>query len=270
MTSLEYPALGQLLRDRGKVSQMGRFIVTFDRVGSTNERAVFLARRGAPHGCLVLAREQTAGKGRWQRRWISRLGGLYLSSVLRPSCGEEGAPELLPLACSVAASEAISHASRVSSRVRWPNDLLVQGKKVGGILCEASFSGDKLEFVVAGFGINVNQLPEDFSSGLTETAISLRMATGCEFDELLLAACLVERLEVWWKACSGGADGIRKRWAELAHGEKGMTVMVEAKDGKTFDALTVGLAEDGGLRVRLEDGREQVLYSEDVVYFKPL
>jgi BirA family biotin operon repressor/biotin-[acetyl-CoA-carboxylase] ligase len=263
-------SLGRLLRDRAKARRMGDCILTYEETGSTNEVAIDWARRGAPSGCLVLAESQTAGRGRWQREWSSPRGGLYLTAILRPEGGNSPEVSLLPVASSLAATEAIREAARVEARIRWPNDLLVDGRKVGGILCESSFTGDRPDFLVAGFGINVNQTGDDFPPELSLLATSLRLVTGHPHEVSLVAACLAERLEHWWESLLKDPATIVGRWDELACGQRESRVTVRHKEGQEFEAVTAGMAEDGGLRVRLADGRVQTLYTEEVLFFRTL
>jgi BirA family biotin operon repressor/biotin-[acetyl-CoA-carboxylase] ligase len=263
-------SLGRLLRDRGKVRRLGDCILTYQETGSTNEVAIDWARRGAPQGSLILAESQTAGRGRWQREWSSPRGGLYLTAILKPSGDILPGVSLLPVASSLAATEAIREATGVEAKIRWPNDLLVDGRKVGGILCESSFSGDRPDFLVAGFGINVNQTREDCPLELSSLATSLRLVTGRPHEVYLVAACLAERLEHWWEACSKDPSAIVVRWDELACGQREARVTVRHKEGQEFEAVTSGMADDGGLRVRLADGRVQTLYTEEVVFFRTL
>ena len=263
MDSRPYP-LGRLLRDRGKVRRMGECILAYQEVGSTNELALEWARRGMPHGCLILAESQTAGRGRWRREWSSARGGLYYTAILKPPEDKMPRVSLLPVAASLAAAEAIREVAGVDAKIRWPNDLLVDGRKVGGILCESSFSGDRPEFIVAGFGINVNQTREDFPEELATVATSLRLVTGDSHEPSLVAACLTERLEHWWERFIEDPSSIVRRWG----GQGETRVKVRHKEGHEFEATTSGMAEDGGLRVRLADGRVQTLYTEEVVFFR--
>ena len=249
---------------------MGECILTYDETGSTNELALDWARRGAPHGCLILAESQTAGRGRWQREWSSARGGLYYTAILKPPEDKTPSVSLLPVAASLAAADAIREVAGVDAKIRWPNDLLVDGRKVAGILCESSFSGDRPEFLVAGFGINVNQTQEEFPQELATVATSLRLVTGDAHEPLLVAACLTERLEHWWEKCSEDPLSIVRRWDELAFGQRETRVKVRDKEGHEFEATTSGVAEDGGLRVRLADGRVQTLYAEEVVFFRTM
>lgn len=249
--------------------EFGDVILTFARVSSTNEIALAYARRGLPHGSLVLADEQTAGRGRRGRTWNSPPGvGLYLTALLRPPEGGSPAPYLLPLAASVAAAEALRDGlagGAVPVLIRWPNDLYVDGRKLAGILCEATFAGARLEYTAVGVGVNVNQEARHFGKELSDRATSLLLLTGRGRDRIEVAARLVERLEHWWDtSLASDSQAVLARWRQLAEGEEGMKVRVE-RDGAPFEAITAGLAEDGGLRVRLEDGRLLTLYSAEVV-----
>ena len=249
---------------------MGACILTYRETDSTNELALDWARRGAPHGCLILAESQSAGRGRWQREWSSPRGGLYFTAILKPCEDKVPAVSLVPVAASLAATEAIREAAGVEAKIRWPNDLFVNEQKVGGILCESSFSGGRLDFLVAGFGINVNQAREDFPEELATAATSLRLVTGDRHEMMLVAACLTEWLEHWWERSLEEPSAIIDRWDELASGHKDAKVRVRHKEGQEFEAVTAGMAEDGGLRVRRADGRVETLYTEEVVFFLPL
>lgn len=263
-------SLGGLLRDRGKVRRLGTCILTYREATSTNELGLEWARRGAPHGSLLIAEAQTEGRGRWQRTWSSAPGGLYLSAILRPPEDETPRLSLVPVAASLAASEAIREIAGVAAKIRWPNDLLVEGRKLGGILCESSFSGSRPEFVVAGFGINVNQSAEDFPEEVSDIATSLRIVAGEKRELTQVAAVLGERLEHWWETCFADPLAVVRRWEELACGQKDTRVSVRDKEGQEFEATTAGMAEDGGLRVRLADGGVQTIYTEEVVFFTTL
>ncbi|MDQ3389231.1 MAG: biotin--[acetyl-CoA-carboxylase] ligase [Gemmatimonadota bacterium] len=150
----------------------------YERVGSTNDVARSLAAAGAAAGTVVLADEQTAGRGREGRSWSSPAGlGIWLSLILRPQALP--APGLLPLRVGLAASRALdAYAAPGLVQVKWPNDLCLAGRKLGGILCEASWKGDHLAFMVVGIGINVGHAPDDFPAEIRERATSLRIAAG--------------------------------------------------------------------------------------------
>lgn len=259
-------SLGRLLESRGRARELGHVIVSLEEIGSTNDYASSLAKRGAPHGTVVTAQRQSAGRGRWRRSWESSSGGLYLTLILR----EENPPAmpLLPLLASVAGAEAIHECSAVSVVIHWPNDLLVEGKKVGGVLCEAVFLGERLDFALVGIGINVNQEPADFSPSLAPRATSLKVVSGSGQDGALLAACLIESMERWWAEAIRSPGRARERWTELAEGAQGARVRVHPKGEGTFLAVTAGLGDDGSLKVRSLDGEERRLYAEEVTYLE--
>jgi BirA family biotin operon repressor/biotin-[acetyl-CoA-carboxylase] ligase len=240
-------------------------MVVVDETDSTNVLAASLARRGAPHGSVVLAKAQSAGKGRWGRRWESIEGGLYLSLVIRP---EEPKREdtrdlgVLPLTASVAAAEALREAAAIASELRWPNDLFFGGRKLGGILCESSFTGPRCEFAVVGIGVNVNQAAGDFPEEISSRATSVRAILGRAMDPLELGLAVVLALEKWWERES--RPRILQRWRELASGLEGARVRVVPREGGAYSARIAGLADDGGLEVRLDDGAERTLRSDDV------
>lgn len=148
----------------------GRTIVWRETTGSTMPEAAKLAAEGAAAGTLVVAEEQTAGQGRFGRSWHSeKETGLYVSFVLRLAM--EDSLQLVTIAAGLAAQEAVKKASGVRCRIKWPNDLLADGKKCGGILCQAAEGA-----VIAGIGINANQ--QSFPADLAATATSLRLVTG--------------------------------------------------------------------------------------------
>lgn len=264
------------LHDPGKLS-LGRrigstcpLVLTLREVDSTNARARDLAARGAPDGSLVIAEAQTRGRGRWSREWISRQGGLYLSAVLRPGPTPVSSSvlSLLPHLTAVAAAEAIEERARVEVEIRWPNDLFYRGAKLGGILCESAFTGSKLDFAVAGIGVNLHQRSEDFGQELREKATSLELAGARDVDRLTLAAGIAERLRWWWHRTLDDPGPCLDRWRELSPGTKGSQVRVQPQDGTPFDARCVGLAEDGALIVALSTGDERRLYAEDVLFLR--
>ncbi|WP_420128889.1 biotin--[acetyl-CoA-carboxylase] ligase [Longimicrobium sp.] len=152
----------------------------FARVRSTNDAARALADGGAPHGTLVLAEEQTAGRGRSGRAWASPPGvGVWMSMVARPA--SLPAPGLLPLLVGLAAAEAVDAFVRPAvTQLKWPNDLQLAGRKIAGILCEGSWDGARPGSVIVGIGLNVLHAPGDFPDDVRETATSLRIVAGWE------------------------------------------------------------------------------------------
>jgi len=182
---------------------------------------------------------------------------LFLSVLLRPE--PERRIDLLPLIISIAAAEAIRETTEADVRLRWPNDLYQDGRKLGGVLCEGSFKGSVPEAFVAGIGINVDLEPEHLSESVRRSAGSLS-AVDCSIDALLLA--VVTRVEHWWNL--GDVAPILPRYRELAEKLHDHSLRVEPRDGEPYEATTNGVAEDGSLSVRLPDGTARVLYAEAV------
>jgi hypothetical protein len=162
----------------------------------------------------------------------------------------------------VAAAEALLEAAAIASELRWPNDLFAGERKIGGILCESSFIGSRCEFAVVGIGVNVNQDAGDFPPEVASRATSVRAVLGRTLPPLELALAITVALERWWERES--RPRILRRWRELAGGFEGARIRVVPREGDAYDAWIAGLADDGGLDVRLEDGTRRTLHSDDV------
>jgi BirA family biotin operon repressor/biotin-[acetyl-CoA-carboxylase] ligase len=216
---------------------------------------------------VFLAEEQTSGRGRNMRGWHSeRSLGIYCSVILRPryqaygiSEGEAMAPAhtlLLSLSAGMAAQTAVEAVTSVRPDLRWPNDLLISEKKVGGILAEASTDGDQVRFAVLGVGLNVNQ--EAFPPELEPIASSLRRETGRRWPRVELAAALLESLDREYRLfCSGLHENILRRFEQRSSYARGKRVRVEENGG--FEGVTDGLDELGLLRVRTGKGVQTVV-----------
>lgn len=167
----------------------------YSKIESTNTLAVELADEGAAAGTIVLANEQTGGRGVAKRRWHSPKGaGLYLSLVLRPK--EVPNPLLLPLLAGFAAARALEvFGSGAAVGVKWPNDLIIADRKAGGVIAEGSWSGPRPRYVVLGIGVNVHQRAADFPAALRPVAISLDMAAGRAVSRIELADRVIAEVE---------------------------------------------------------------------------
>jgi BirA family biotin operon repressor/biotin-[acetyl-CoA-carboxylase] ligase len=188
----------------------GRTVIWFESIPSTMPEAARLASEGAPAGTVLVAEEQTAGQGRLGRSWYSeKESGLYVSFVLRPAA-PEGALQLVTVAAGLAAQEAVERVSGVRCRIKWPNDLLADGKKCGGILCQTAE-----EAVIAGIGINVNHA--GFPPELAGTATSLRLLTGRITAREDLLVELAERMDHYCGILEGdGGEAVLRLFAERA------------------------------------------------------
>ena len=239
--------LGPLLRGTIFDKQIHHFY----KIGSTNTAAMAAAAEGAPEGSVFLAEEQTAGRGRGAHSWESaRSAGIYCSVVLRP-----GLPPsevlVLALAAGLAVRAAIEQVdTRVSIDLKWPNDVLIAGKKVCGILTEMNAEATRVRYIVAGIGINVNQA--SFSKELEGDATSLRLATGSEWSRVELAAALLKSLDREYRLLVEQPDARRsilRRFAEQSSWVRGKQVRVE-ENGTRVEGTTEGLDERGFLQVR--------------------
>lgn len=248
-------------------SEIGHNIAHYFRTESTNTVALSLAARGAAHGTVVVAEEQTAGRGRLGRAWHSeRSSGIYTSIILRPPLAPNAAP-VITLMAGVAAQSAIAGATGLDADIRWPNDILVRGKKVCGILTEMSAELDRVHAVALGIGINVNH--REMPAQLKEIATSLRIETRRTWSRVHLLAALLKELEKQYRVLlrPGGAAVITERWAAASTFAKDKRVRVVSYDGEFF-AITAGLDPSGALRIRRDDGREECLVSGEVVEVK--
>jgi BirA family biotin operon repressor/biotin-[acetyl-CoA-carboxylase] ligase len=218
---------------------------------STNTDAQTAARGGAPHGSVYLADQQLAGRGRGDHAWLSAAGdGLYVSVLLRPQLPAVRLP-LLPLAVGLAAADAIRAAAVLTVDLRWPNDLLIGPKKVGGILVESKTSGGLVDFVVAGVGINVHQ--RAFAPDLATPATSLDLEAGRRVSRQDLLVFLLESLEREALGLTDPTAGVTipARVEEASTWIRGRRVEVHGPQACT--GVTAGLDEHGFLRVRTED-----------------
>lgn len=223
-----------------------------ESVDSTNTRLKELARQGAPHGTVVAALGQTGGRGRLGRSFASPPGGLYLSILWRPDFPPEKAARL-SCAGALAASAAIEEVCGISPNIKWPNDLLLNGKKISGILTEAAWQGEGRSFVIVGTGINVNT--EQFPEGLKGIASSLYLETGRSWELERLAAAFIARLDSVYQGWGedGGAfiEEYRRRCIT-----PGRDILIDHEGGRTrVHALSV--EDDYSLLIRWPDGKTE-------------
>jgi BirA family transcriptional regulator, biotin operon repressor / biotin---[acetyl-CoA-carboxylase] ligase len=229
------------------------------KTGSTNIVAMDAASAGAPEGSVFLAEQQTAGRGRGAHEWHSAHSvGIYCSVVLRPALPPSEVL-VLSLAAGLAVQSAIQDADlRVKVDLKWPNDLLIDGKKFCGILTEMNAEVTRVRHVVVGIGINVNQA--GFPSDLQGVATSLRLVTGTEWSRVELCAALLKSLDREYRELTENADAresILRRFSERSSSVNGVHVTVEENGG--FEGMTEGLDSRGFLQVRTAAGLRTVL-----------
>jgi len=246
----------QMLSHRLYGTPFARRIYHFFKIDSTNSVAMRLGESGEPHGTIVVAEEQTAGRGRAGRTWTSeKSAGIYCSILLRPPIPPAHAP-LLTLVAGLAARDAAAEDLDTLPDIRWPNDLLVGGRKVCGILTEMHAEPDRIHYAVIGIGMNVNQskMPEE----LSDIATSLRIETGKIHSRLELLIRLLRSVDRYYNQfLADGAAPIVRRFAEVSSYFKGKRVRITTST-ETFTGTTAGLEPSGVLRVARDDGREIV------------
>lgn len=230
----------------------------FYKIGSTNTAAMAAAADGAPEGSVFLAEEQTAGRGRGANSWQSaRSTGIYCSVILRPVLPPSDVL-ILSLAAGLAVQSAIQQLdSHVQIDLKWPNDVLVSGKKVCGILTEMNAEATRVRYIVVGIGINVNQAT--FPKELRAT--SLQLATGSEWSRVELVGALLKSLNREYRqltADEGAREVILQRFAENSSWVLGKRVRIE-ENGSAFEGTTEGLDPRGFLQVRTTYGLQTVL-----------
>jgi len=242
--------------------RFSRRIHHFFRIDSTNNVALALAADGEPHGALVLAEEQTAGRGRLGRSWYSeKASGIYLSLILRPQLAVQQAP-LLTLVAGLAARDAVVEATGLAVDIRWPNDLLVNGKKFCGILTEMQAEADRVRHVVVGIGVNVNhtRIPAELES----IATSLQLAGGRPCSRLELVAGLLRAFDGYYNSLlNDGAAPLIARFGEVSSYAQGKRVRVTAPR-EEFIGTTAGLDSMGCLLIRRDDGEVVPVLAGDI------
>jgi len=251
-----------MLRQRLKGSLFGKRIFHFFKTDSTNRVALELGHAGEPEGAVVLAEEQTAGRGRAGRTWQSeRAAGIYVTLLLRPRLSPVQAP-LLTMMAGLSVLAAVQAQTGLVVDLKWPNDLFVAGKKVGGILTEMHAEPGQVRFVIVGIGLNVNQ--EKFGSDLRTIATSLRIETGKLQSRLELLVRLLREFENDYnRFLREGSASIAEHFAAVSSYAKGKHVRV-TNGADTFTGITAGLAPEGLLKVKRDDGELVTVIAGDV------
>ena len=235
-------------------------IVHRDVVDSTNRLAAELARKGAAEGTAVVAEQQSAGRGRLGRSWVSPAGvNLYLSVVLRPVLPPTEVPRLT-LVAAVALAEAVGDTVDLPPEIKWPNDLLIGGRKVAGILTELEAEADRVRFVVLGIGVNLNARAADFPPELRRKASSLLLASGRRVDRAAFAGRLLTRLDrAYDRLMTRGFAALRPDY-ERFHVLPGRRVVVEGNP--RVEGVVLGIDDDGALRIETAEGVVRVVAGE--------
>jgi BirA family biotin operon repressor/biotin-[acetyl-CoA-carboxylase] ligase len=245
--------------------EIGAKIVQVKSCLSTNDVAKDLALSGEEEGTVVISEEQTQGKGTKGRSWYSaRKKGLYLSVVLYPPRPDIS---LLPLVAGVALSEAVSSSFGIRVRLKWPNDLVWEGKKLGGILCESAFSGDRINYAVLGIGLNLSHVRDDFPEEIRDRAVSLKLISKEELDEKALLGKLWQSLNHWYgQFRHEKGDRIISAYQEISVLSPGKKVVLDTDRGE-ISGIYSGISVQGGLVLESE-GKKKTYFSSEITAVK--
>lgn len=240
----------------------------FATIDSTNEEALRWGRKDAPHFALVTADSQTAGRGRRGRSWSSPPGkGLYLSLIVRPGTARNFDSHLLPclnFAACLAATRAVRELTGFTCHTKWPNDVLLGGRKIAGVLSEAVWRDDALEFAVIGLGLNINHTADDLPPRPLYPASSLYIETGQEWDVAALREAWLKKIATIYRRLERGDwDYIRDEfWRRCVQRDQTVTISSEAGDA---NGTALALAGDGALLLETDTGVRRILAGDILI-----
>lgn len=236
---------------------IGQRVIYYPSLTSTNDVAKQEAQRGAAEGTVVIAEEQTAGKGRIKRAWLSPRGSIALSVILYPELGYLSS---LIMIASLAVVHCLEKVTGLKSQIKWPNDILINGKKVCGILIENEVKGNKVDYAIIGIGVNVNLRLSDFPE-IPPTATSLSQELGRDVSQLDMIRCLLAEIERLYLALPAGGS-VYQEWRDnlVTLGKK---VQVSS-DETTYEGIAESVTKDGSLLLRQSDGSLTKIVAGDV------
>ncbi len=256
---MDQPLEADIIRTGLRTRFIGEPILILHSVDSTNSYA---ARDVALHGAVVLAEHQTAGKGRMGRDWSSPAGKSILMSVVFLPEQEIGSMLLMTIACGVAVAEGLEQVCGVKPGLKWPNDVLLKGRKVSGVLVESQLAGSTVAKMTAGIGVNVHQRREEFPENLRHPATSLAME-GLTTERNRIIAGILNALEVRYNQLTAGStQAITESWKRYSL-QLG-SVVVCRQNGEEFRGVFTDLARDGAAVVHTPDGAEILVNSGEI------
>lgn len=236
---------------------IGQRVIYYPSLTSTNDVAKQEAQQGAAEGTVVIAEEQTAGKGRIKRAWLSPRGSIALSVILYPELGYLSS---LIMIASLAVVHCLEKVTGLKSQIKWPNDILINSKKVCGILIENEVKGNKVDYAIIGIGVNVNLRLSDFPE-IPPTATSLSQELGRDVSQLDMIRCLLAEIERLYLALPAGGS-VYQEWRDnlVTLGKK---VQVSS-DETTYEGIAESVTKDGSLLLRQSDGSLTKIVAGDV------
>jgi BirA family biotin operon repressor/biotin-[acetyl-CoA-carboxylase] ligase len=256
-----------LISRLGKTRVVGRDIRVFQNTTSTNDVVEKLARDGVKEGAVVFAESQSKGRGRLGRKWISPpQRGLWFSVLLRPDLRPQETTQLM-VASATALVRAIRSTTGLQSQIKWPNDILIGGKKVAGILTELNAELDQVKYVILGIGVNVNLSAGEFPPELRKVAASLKMEAGKAISRPELAAAMLHELDCDYARVGDGRFGaVADEW-EASCSTLGHQVVIRVGD-RQIRGRAESLGEDGALLLRSDHGHLERIIGGDVALEK--
>jgi len=253
----------EIVDNLATISWGKEYLYTFDEIDSTNEMAKKYAASGKPEGTVVVAEKQLQGKGRLRRTWDSPKGqGIWVSVIIRPNILPTSAPQIT-FVLAVGMVRAMDKALGLKAEIKWPNDILINGKKVAGILTELSAEIERIDYIVFGIGLNVNQKKEDFPEEFRNKAMSLSMALGQNVSRVKLLQAMLEELErTYHEYLEKGFAYILKEWkANSCTLGKEVQIIME---GDKLEGKAVDLDQDGFLIIQDKNNQLHRIIAGDV------
>jgi BirA family biotin operon repressor/biotin-[acetyl-CoA-carboxylase] ligase len=232
-----------------KTNRIGKKVVIYKSTASTNNIAAEYARNRGNDGLVVLAEQQTSGKGRGGNKWVAGRSDSVLCSILITGGGLTA--ELLSLTMAAATAEAIGKCAKTEAKIKWPNDIILNGKKIAGILVESKKAGKHVAFVI-GIGINCHQCKSDFPAELQQTATSIDIETGAFIDRISLTRRLLTSVDHWLAIAEKNGQKVTDRWQKLSTQLNHRVVLVYNR--KRFAGNCIGIDPQKGLILQLDTG----------------
>jgi|SRR5690625_3689942 len=245
---------------------LGKTIIHRESIPSTQRIAHELAIEGANHGTIVLADEQTDGKGRIDRTWHSKKGeGIWMSMILRPTIPPYLAPQLTLLTATVLAN-VLDEDTRIVPQIKWPNDILIAGKKMAGILTEMQAEQDQVLYVIIGIGINMNQSITDLPMELQDKATSLKIETEKNWELVPFIQRIIQTFEKKYTLyIDNGFSQVKQNWE--SYGFRLNEPLLITERHQEWQGIFIGIAEDGALLAKKKDGTIERIYSAEITWF---
>ena len=246
---------------------IGHEIHHISQTDSTMNYCKNLAKSGGVHGTVVSADFQTTGRGRFLRKWVSSNSeNLLLSILLKPDINQIN---YLNMAASLSIYDVVSWATNYSPSIKWPNDVLVEGQKLAGILIESEMIGNKLNYAVLGLGINVNHIPEEHKD-ISNISTSLMHLTNQTFSRSLILKLLLRRLNFYYSLINQGKS-LTKQWSDklITLGTDIKLTILDNPEDKGISGIALSVNEDGSLNIKKCDGSIFIASSGEVTLYKP-